>query len=318
MLDLISVIIPVYKTERYLIRCVSSILDQTYKQLEIILVDDGSPDGCPKICDFLSEKYKCIKVIHKLNGGLSSARNVGIENASGKYVSFIDSDDYVDKYMIERLYSAIVRNNADVAMVQYREVRKDPPQKSPKCKKEVVYQGSEIEEAFLKLKIDSVCVGLYAYSTIANFRFPQGKSSEDIPFNFEIFRIMKKFVYIPEKRYYYYNNPESISNGPLDSGMFNYLFFRKEIFLYYCSTGNLKCRAMSEALYARAAFGLLLRLTLYGNTEDLNRRKCISELHTEFREHKKYFFKEKSIPLSRKIIAFLLDHYYSLVKFSFV
>ena len=101
---LISVIIPVYKVEKYLNKCVDSVLNQTYKNLEIILVDDGSPDKCPEICDEYAKKDDRIKIIHKQNGGLSDARNVGIEKSTGEYITFIDSDDYVDSNYIEQLY----------------------------------------------------------------------------------------------------------------------------------------------------------------------------------------------------------------------
>ena len=93
---LISVIVPVYKAEQYLDRCVQSIVDQTYKNLEIILVDDGSPDNCPAMCDAWAEKDSRVRVIHKENGGVASARNVGLDNAVGQYISFVDSDDWID------------------------------------------------------------------------------------------------------------------------------------------------------------------------------------------------------------------------------
>ena len=94
-MPLISVIVPIYNVEKYLDRCVDSIINQTYKNLEIILVDDGSPDNCPQMCDDYAKKDSRIKVVHKENGGLSDARNVGMEVATGEYVSFIDSDDYI-------------------------------------------------------------------------------------------------------------------------------------------------------------------------------------------------------------------------------
>lgn len=107
MADKISVIVPVYKTEEYLDKCVKSIINQTYKNLEIILVDDGSPDNCPKMCDDWANKDSRIKVIHKTNGGLSSARNAGIEAAAGNYLMFTDSDDFLEDDMIEFLYNLI-------------------------------------------------------------------------------------------------------------------------------------------------------------------------------------------------------------------
>ncbi len=110
----ISVIVPVYKVEKYLNKCVDSIINQTYKNLEIILVDDGSPDNCGKICDEYSKKDNRIKVIHKENGGLSSARNAGLEIATGDYIGFVDSDDWIEKSMYSDMLNCAVKNNADV------------------------------------------------------------------------------------------------------------------------------------------------------------------------------------------------------------
>ena len=114
MNELISVIVPIYNVEKYLERCLDSIIKQTYKNLDIILVDDGSIDNSTKICDEYVKKDSRIKVIHKENGGLSDARNVGIDNSDGKYICFIDSDDYIELDMIENLYDGIVKNNANI------------------------------------------------------------------------------------------------------------------------------------------------------------------------------------------------------------
>ncbi|MBQ3396194.1 MAG: glycosyltransferase, partial [Synergistaceae bacterium] len=116
---LISVIVPVYKVEKYLNRCINSIVNQTYWNLEIILVDDGSPDNCPLICDEWSKKDKRIRVLHKRNGGLSSARNAGLDIAKGEYISFIDSDDFILPEMFEELYRLMIENDADLGMSGY-------------------------------------------------------------------------------------------------------------------------------------------------------------------------------------------------------
>lgn len=115
----VSVIVPVYNVEKYLDRCIQSILNQTYKDLEVILVDDGSPDNCPQMCDIFETKYKNIRVVHKENGGLSSARLAGFKLAKGEYILFVDSDDYICKHMVEKLVSAIESKQADLAMCSY-------------------------------------------------------------------------------------------------------------------------------------------------------------------------------------------------------
>ena len=109
MEDIISVVVPIYKVERYLKSCVDSILNQTYKKSSQFIIDDGSPDSCPQICDEYAKYDKRVQVIHKENGGLSDARNAGIDSASGKYITFVDSDDYIDKEMLKDLYEKAIQ-----------------------------------------------------------------------------------------------------------------------------------------------------------------------------------------------------------------
>lgn len=116
---LISVVIPVYKVENYLRECLDSVISQTYKNLDIILVDDGSPDNCPAICDEYAQKDSRVRVIHKANGGPSSARNKGIKSAAGEYISFVDSDDYISPAYIEQMYSTLVKSVADVSCCKW-------------------------------------------------------------------------------------------------------------------------------------------------------------------------------------------------------
>ena len=120
MTELITLIIPVYKVEDLLPRCMESIFNQTYKNLEIILIDDGSPDKCPILCDNYKKRDSRVKVIHKKNGGLSSARNVGINYSTGEYICFIDSDDVISKYYIEELYSNIQKTNSEISICSYK------------------------------------------------------------------------------------------------------------------------------------------------------------------------------------------------------
>ncbi len=312
--ELISVIIPVYKTEEFLERCVNSVLEQSFQNTEIILVDDGSPDRCPEMCDALAEKHNKIKVIHKENGGLSSARNAGIESSRGSYISFVDSDDFIEKDMLQRLYTLIKKHKADVSMVKYAEVYGNSSLPKVKSVAETVYTGMEVERAFLSLKVDSVCVGLYSREAIGDNRFILGKTSEDIPFNFSVFRQIKKFVYAPEERYCYFYRTESISNGALNKNMFNYLEYRKEIYDHYLGNGPEAFTDIAEALYARAAMGLLSRMALYGISEALDEEECKQQLQSTLREHRRALYDSKDIPFSRKILGFLGLHAYDVLK----
>lgn len=149
---LISVIVPVYNVEPYLRRCIDSILNQTYQTLEILLVDDGSPDGCPQICDGYAELDGRVRVIHKPNGGLSSARNAGIAQAAGEWIGFVDSDDYIAPKMYEKLYDAVKQNDADLAICDYVFVDNAGKETQTDCTS-IGYEVLTKREAFNKLNI---------------------------------------------------------------------------------------------------------------------------------------------------------------------
>ena len=131
-MDLISVIIPVYNVEKYITKTIESVLIQTYTNFELILVDDGSQDNSGQICDIYSAKDQRVRVIHKKNGGVSSARNVGIDLSSGKYIAFIDGDDFVSEYYLETLHNMLVTNNVDMAVQVYYNMYTTGKEKSVK------------------------------------------------------------------------------------------------------------------------------------------------------------------------------------------
>jgi glycosyltransferase involved in cell wall biosynthesis len=137
-MPLVSIVVPVYKVEKYLERCVKSLLCQTLHDIEIILVDDGSPDRCPQICDEYASRDERIKVVHKRNGGLSSARNAGLLVATGSYIGFVDSDDDVSLDMYERMLTIIEKYNTDFVMSDYLRIADD---KSTSLKTTDIHQG---------------------------------------------------------------------------------------------------------------------------------------------------------------------------------
>ena len=184
---LISIIVPIYNVSKYLDRCMDTILNQTYKNLEIIMVDDESPDDCGKKCDEYAKKDDRIVVIHKKNAGLGMARNSGLEIAKGQYVGFIDSDDYVSKDMFEKLYETLKENNADTCFGRYYDVDSNGNAREAKeYYKRDLYQGNQVKELILgmigSLPEDpgdveigmSVWKGLYSMELINkyNLKFP--------------------------------------------------------------------------------------------------------------------------------------------------
>ena len=314
MCELVSIIVPVYKTEKYLSRCMNSIWKQDYTRLEVILVDDGSPDKSGELCDELAQLDDRVHVIHKKNGGLSSARNAGIEASTGKYICFVDSDDYIEEDYVSTLYRLIERHNADLAKIKYIEISSDDYSEKSNSVQESIYEDNEVERAFLQLRVDSACVFMYKKSLIGDIRFPEGKTSEDIPFNFRIFQRAKKFVYQPVNKYYYWHNPESISNGPLDKNMLNYLYFREEIYNNYLGQTNEELMRLAEVLYARAAMGLMARMAIYGISDNMNEHEYRDKFKKVFKLHGRAFYHDKGTAFSRKVLAVLVFDFYPAAK----
>lgn len=213
----ISVIVPVYKVENYLKRCIKSILSQTYSNFELILVDDGSPDNCPKMCDELAEKDKRIHVIHQENGGLSAARNAGLDwifkNSESQWVTFIDSDDWVHPNYLEYLLHATLQYSSKISMCQllvteeYRILELSEADKLP--------QLWNTEDAHEEESLDpnSSCARLFHRTLFENIRFPVGKLHEDRFTTYKLLFQFEKVAVVNAPLYYYYVNAEGIVHG---------------------------------------------------------------------------------------------------------
>ena len=212
-MDLISVIVPVYKVEAYLDRCVQSIVDQTYRNLEIILVDDGSPDRCGAMCDAWAEKDSRIKVIHKANGGLSDARNVGMAIATGEYLAFVDSDDYLAPEMYQLLYDRMHLDGSDIAACGVELVFEDgtPSRMLTKgggCvlnRKEAM--AAIVDESWLK---QPVWYKLYKTKLVRDIPFPVGKYHEDVFWSYRAVARAQKVSVFDTPCYFYLQHDGSI------------------------------------------------------------------------------------------------------------
>lgn len=219
MNDLITVIVPVYKVEPYIRRCIESITSQTYANLEIILVDDGSPDSCGLICDEYAQKDCRVTVIHKQNGGLSDARNAGLKHMRGKYVAFVDSDDYVSPEYIGRLYAALTENDADIAVCAEAFVGENPdgstfPMKRPLRDVDGTVNMTAEDALSCMLRQDifdaSAWAKLYRSALFSDVRFPVGYAYEDIGTTHRLMLKSRRVTYIGEHLYYYLQREGSI------------------------------------------------------------------------------------------------------------
>ena len=212
---LLSIIVPVYKVENYLPKCIDSILAQTFTDFELILVDDGSPDDCPALCDATAEKDARVRVIHQKNGGLSAARNAGLDAARGAWIGFVDSDDYIEPEMYEVLYQAVQSTGADLALCDYAEVDEAG---TPRPQMHVslsggALTGQELLKRAAGLMVQLAWNKLYRRAVFAQLRYPEGKLNEDLFLIPEVCLQIKKAVVVPKALYCYVQRGGSIMSG---------------------------------------------------------------------------------------------------------
>ena len=262
-MDLITVIIPVYKVEPYLDRCVQSVIDQTYGNIEIILVDDGSPDGCPAICDAWAKKDDRVRVIHQKNGGLSAARNAGLDCMRGEYVSFVDSDDAVEREHIARLYDAIVRANADIAVCNFEKVTDpgDTIERNGDIKAETLSGHACLGRIAMyapgNISFVIACNKLFRRNLFTGLRFENGRYHEDEWFCHKAYDLSAAVACIPDATYKYFIRSDSIMGTPNEQKSVDFyaaIFDRCELFL---QRGLTDCFIRSEKQCCKEAIRLL-------------------------------------------------------------
>lgn len=239
-MHLISVIIPVYKTEKYLIKCVDSLLEQTYTNLEIILVDDGSPDQCPEICDNYALKDSRVKVVHKSNNGVSGARNSGLDSANGDYITFVDSDDYIEKNMYQSMMSIVDTYKCDFVLCDCTKDYPDHSELYTHNIREGFYNYKQLKEEYYPHLL--MMENLEYPATISNWlclfksellvdedlrliRYPVGiRFSEDLLFGSQIMLNARSFFYMKGSAFYHYViHDDSFSRIFVDSIWNDYL-----------------------------------------------------------------------------------------------
>ena len=210
---MISVIVPVYGVEKYLDKCVQSILAQTYRDFEILLVDDGSPDNCPQLCDAYSQKYDCVRALHKSNGGLSDARNFGIKYARENDVTFVDSDDFVAPDYLEVLVRLKEKCQSDIAVTGiYKYSSFDKITEKRDEAQEFCYTGIKaLEKMLYQDTLDtSACAMLLPTSIARKYQFPVGKYHEDEFTTYKYYSSVKCVSVTTQKQYFYLQREGSI------------------------------------------------------------------------------------------------------------
>ena len=313
MNELVTVVVPVYNVEKYLKRCVDSLINQTYKNLEIILVDDGSTDNSGKLCNDYAKDDSRIKVVHKKNGGLSDARNAGIDIASGKYISFVDSDDWLTIDAIEILYNNIKKYNAEISSASMIEIFSDKNNIiiEPKYECTIFDTISGLENMmYLHGITNSACAKLYKTELFDDIRFPKGKLYEDLGTTYKVYAKSSKSVLINRVIYYYFQNINSIMHYKYSSRRMEGIPFAKNI----CDFFEKNYPEIINAGIFRLYYECLLVL----NDMPLKSKDKI-EVFKIMKKYRKIVLKDKKIYKKQKLlcIASLFGHLAIKAVFSF-
>ncbi len=285
---LISVIVPVYKVEEYLSRCVDSILAQTYENLEIILVDDGSPDLCGAICDTYAMMDPRIRVIHKENGGLSSARNAGMDIAQGEFFGFVDSDDWIEPHMYETMLS--LAQKYDVKLVcagRYDFSSRTGMKTMGLCpEREEVITGMELlGRTFTWDNCDSAAWDkLYHRSLFAEIRYPLGQISEDVAIFYKLAELVEKAAMCNQPLYNYYHRPGSITTAKLSDKTFHYPGHTKVVYAYI-QENHPELMPQARYLRVRGLVTAMQAIDLAGKQEQKTYAGIYRESLKELRSH---------------------------------
>ncbi len=302
-METISVIIPVYKVEEYLDRCVESVLCQTYKELEIWLVDDGSPDGCPEMCDEWAKKDSRIKVIHKKNGGLSDARNAALDVITGKYVCFVDSDDWISETALEDMYDALVSFDTEISMgnIYHVDEKGNYTELFVPTDKKLLLENDEI---LTVLNRPNACGKLYCSELFKTVRYPVGKLYEDVFTWHKILSQVNKIVFTGKINYYYLVRSDSIMHGEYNIRFTDIIDAIKERYEWLESIGQ-KELALDARLFIYSRVAVAHAHLDKANPEH---KKRLDEIDIIYNDCYKVLMKSKSIGLKQKLRLWLLKY----------
>ncbi len=279
MNELISVIVPVYNVEKYLRKAVQSIQNQTYKHLEIMLINDGSTDSSGDICDELANSDSRIVVIHKKNGGVSTARNEAQKLAKGNYVIYVDSDDYIHEEMIQSLYEQLIAENADVSSCSVMNVYQNS--QTPQCSDENLYFVYNQEEFLREYLIGQRVQGTLGNKLIRKkitdqLEFPVGKIYEDAYYHLQLVQVAKKYVVHTKPYYYYYHRNQSLTTNPYHERDLVYLDVYQK---FYDLVQQQYPRIINEAFFrlSYAYFYIFDKMLLESDFEKINQFKLVRD-----------------------------------------
>ena len=278
---LISIVVPVYKVEKYLKRCIESILRQSFTNFELILVDDGSPDNCGNICERYAREDSRIHVIHKENGGLSDARNAGIhwaiENSNSKWITFIDSDDWVHPDYLSFLYKAVIDFDVKISICKYTKVC----QFCENLHNEYVASTYQVQDLYVKEKTNSIVAWgkLYLKSDFTNIGFPVGKLHEDEYTTYRLLFMYDKVAFVEDSLYYYFVNPDSITQSRWSVNRMDILDAYKQQLSFFREKGLNDAYMYTARALLLAFADVIVNLRCFYRSKVLLRCKCLKNYY---------------------------------------
>lgn len=311
MNDLVSVIVPIYGVEKYLEKCVKSIINQTYINLEINLVDDGSPDKCPEMCDVFAKEDDRIKVIHKKNGGPSDARNVGIDCAKGEYFVFVDGDDWIESTMVEHLLDACKKYNVKLATCARYITDGISTNAVAFNGDERVYSAKEALTEILAGKAMDVAAWdkIYAQDLFDTIRFPVGENNEDIAVFYKIVDMAGKVAHCGTPEYYYRNRPGSITKLKYSIEARKVIEKNLDSIEVFVEEKYPSCKQNFNRYKTINIYALLNK---YIKCVGTKKTPEYEHLLRTFKYYKTYFFRDDQTPTKEKVIAtMMLLHIYN-------
>lgn len=308
MNPVISIIVPVYNVEIYIRKCLDSILNQTFKDFELILIDDGSPDMCGVICDEYKNTDSRIIVIHQRNSGISMARNAGLNIAKGKFIAFVDSDDYIHNQMYEIMLSAIIKYSADIVICDYYNINEKKNQminniNTDSCDFRIL---SSFEDKRKFIYIDKYLTSVLAWNKLfkrklfENIRFPEGRIYEDEATLFKPLYFANRIAYTDSRLYYYVHHDNSITSEPFSQKRFLRLDAIGDKMRFYLKMNEMEL--FSDALFVYKTDLLKITSLIFKEKDDNNEFKKHVQLLLQYKKIYnsyclKYLYK---LPISKK------------------
>ena len=318
-MKLLSVIVPVYNVEKYLERCLKSILNQTYENMEILLIDDGSTDTSLKICNEYAKKDKRIRVIHQENKGLSATRNVGLDNMKGDYVSFVDSDDWINPNIYDLAIKNMEKSNADVLDFGCKKVMQYENMEKGKVDSYSIreYRNDEILERYLYRGLTSknapftMWRKIFKKEVFREIRLPEGRINEDIITVFRVLMNCKLMLETDYLGYFYFQDNISLTRGKMKMRDFDLITSCEEV-CELAKSKNKKIQKYARIKRARSDFSLLAKITYYGAEENVDVKTIVKKLVKDIRRN--YFLLITSpIPINRKIVITVFAINYKII-----